>query len=127
MAEKKKAQQAAEVKAEVKTPATQQPIAKSVKIVKTARYYQLIEPPESKNQKELFKIADDAVGRASKNWILLANARKEISDHLNDAGAKLVQELRNAKRQKISFQMGIGVVTLFIKHVNAKEVIAIEK
>jgi hypothetical protein len=126
MVEKKKA---AEIKAPVKAPAeVQQPDAKGVRIVKTSRFYQLVEPPESKSQKELFKIPDDAVGRASKNWILLFNARKEISDHLNDAGAKLIQELRNAKRQKISFQVGAaGVVTLFIKHVSSKEVIAIEK
>lgn len=91
------------------------------------RYYKLVPQVDSKSKKELFQIEDDAVGRASKEFVLLARAKKEISNHLNDLMVNLIAELRKVKRNSISFQAGSAIVTLSIKHVDAKEVIVIEK
>jgi hypothetical protein len=116
MAEKKK-----KVVPEVKKETAKQPAK-----VREGRYYKLLPQVDSK-KKELFLIEDDAVGRASKEFVLLARAKKEISNHLNDSMAELIAELRKAERKTISFCVGASVVSLVIKHVDAKEVIVIEK
>jgi len=117
----------AEKKKKVAVEAKKGTVAQQQAKVREGRYYKLVPQVDSKSKKELFQIEDDAVGHASKEFVLLARAKKEISNHLNDSMANLIVELRKAKRTTISFCVGASVVSLVIKHVDAKEVIVIEK
>lgn len=97
---------------------------KETDVLREGKYYRLINPTDSKL---MFKIKDDAVGRASRDFVCLSNAKDEISKHRIESMNNLIAELRKAKRTTMGIQIGNTVSMLSIKHVDAKEVIVIEK